>query len=131
MALGSNLGDRSGLLATARRRLAALPSTRLLGASAVEETLPLLGQRQPAYLNQMVALETTLEPERLLEACLAIEKAAGRERGERWASRTLDLDVVRYGEVTADSPTLTLPHPALAERDFWRRELDELSRLGL
>lgn len=131
VALGSNLGERHRLLATARRRLAALPDTRLLGASVVEETSPLLDQRQPAYLNQMVALETGLAPERLLEACLAIEREAGRERGARWAPRTLDLDLVRYGEVTAASPALTLPHPALADRDFWQRELDELSRLGL
>ncbi|MCU0620702.1 MAG: 2-amino-4-hydroxy-6-hydroxymethyldihydropteridine diphosphokinase [Gemmatimonadales bacterium] len=127
VALGSNLGDRHEHLRAARAALAALPGTRLLAASTVEETAPLGERAQPAYLNQMVLLETHLAPRDLLHACQAIEAAAGRERGpDRWASRTLDLDIVRYGSVELAEPDLTLPHPGLATRPFWQRELEEL-----
>jgi 2-amino-4-hydroxy-6-hydroxymethyldihydropteridine diphosphokinase len=126
LALGSNLGDRAAHLAEARAALASLPGTRLVAASAVEETAPLGGRPQPAYLNQMVLLETRLGPRELLEACHTIEHAAGRARGERWASRPLDLDIVRYGDRRIDEPDLIIPHPGLVHRDFWQRELAEL-----
>lgn len=126
VALGSNLGERAVRLAEARAALAALPDTALTGASAVEETAPLAAADQPPYLNQMVRLETGLEPRALMLACQAIERAAGRERRERWASRTLDLDIVLFGERTISEPDLVIPHPGLAHRDFWQRELAEL-----
>ena len=128
IALGSNLGDRNAHLAFARSELAALPGTTLRRASRIEETAPLGGRRQPAYLNQMVLLDTGLDPRELLAACQAIERRAGRVRKatERWGSRTLDLDIVRYDDVQVDEPGLTIPHPALPERDFWQRELAEL-----
>lgn len=130
LALGSNLGDRHAHLALARDRLARLPGTVLLGASPIDETAPLGGLDQPLYLNQMVALETSLAPRALLAACQEIEAQAGRRRRERWASRTLDLDVVRYGDVVMDEPGLTLPHPALGQRPFWQAELDALAGQG-
>jgi len=130
VALGSNLGDRHAHLALARDRLARLPDTVLLGASPIEETAPLGGLDQPPYLNQMVALDTSLPPRALLEACQRIEAEAGRRRRERWASRTLDLDLVRMGDIVMDEPGLTLPHPALDQRDFWREELEALAREG-
>jgi 2-amino-4-hydroxy-6-hydroxymethyldihydropteridine diphosphokinase len=130
IALGSNLGDRAGHLARARTRLAGLPGIALLAASSIEETAPLGGMEQPAYLNQMVALDTTLSPVELLEACRRIEAEAGRERRERWAPRTLDLDLVRYGTLSLRQPGLTLPHPGLVARDFWQRELAELTQMG-
>jgi 2-amino-4-hydroxy-6-hydroxymethyldihydropteridine diphosphokinase len=126
VALGSNLGDRAGHLAAARTALAALPGTRLVGASTVEETAPLGGLDQPPYLNQVVVLETALEPRQLLEACQAIEQAAGRIRGERWASRTLDLDILEFGRRIVAEPGLTIPHPELHHRDFWQRGLAEV-----
>ena len=126
VALGSNLGDREEHLAAARAALAALPDTRLVAASRVEETAPLGGMDQPAYLNQMVALETRLEPRALLAACQAIEHSRGRVRTERWGARTLDLDIVRYGDRRVDEPDLIIPHPGLSHRDFWQRELAEL-----
>ena len=128
MALGSNLGDRAAHLAYARERLGALPGTRLVATSRVEETAPLGGGpvAQPQYLNQMVLLETTLEPVALLAHCRRIEAERGRERRERWASRTLDLDIVRYGDKTVRQPDLTIPHPELPNRDFWQREIAEL-----
>ncbi len=126
IALGSNLGDRGAHLAAARAALAALPATRLLAASAVEETEPLAGMHQPPYLNQMVLLETNLEPRALLAACQAIEQSRGRVRGERWSARTLDVDIVRYGGRRIADPDLIIPHPELPHRDFWIRELAEL-----
>ena len=126
IALGSNLGDREGHLAAARAALAALPRTRLVAASRVEETAPLGGMDQPRYLNQMVALETALEPRALLAACQAIERSRGRVRTERWGARTLDLDIVRYGDRRVAEPDLIIPHPGLPHRDFWQRELAEL-----
>jgi 2-amino-4-hydroxy-6-hydroxymethyldihydropteridine diphosphokinase len=127
VALGSNLGDRAAHLQNARDALAALPQTRLLAASSIEETAPLGGKQQPPYLNQMVVLETGLEPHALLEACQAIERAEGRERTERWGSRTLDLDIVKFGARQVRDSDLIIPHPGLSTRDFWRRELAELS----
>jgi 2-amino-4-hydroxy-6-hydroxymethyldihydropteridine diphosphokinase len=126
VALGSNLGDRAAHLAAARDALTRLPGTTLLAASAVEETAPLGGMAQPPYLNQMVLLETRLTPRELLAACQAIEQAAGRVRTERWGARTLDLDIVRYGQRRVSEPDLIIPHPELPNRDFWQRELAEL-----
>ena len=128
VALGSNLGDRAGHLRGALAAIARLPGTRLLGASRVEETAPLGGRGQPPYLNQMAVVATTLAPRALLAELHRIEAAHGRERRERWSSRTLDLDLVRYGDLRAAEPDLTLPHPGLADRDFWRREMEELAR---
>lgn len=126
VALGSNLGDRAGYLTLARARLRALPNTTLVAESAIEDTEPLGPVPQARYLNQMVLLRTELTPRELLAGCLAIERAAGRERRERWGPRTLDLDLVRYGEVTTQEPDLVLPHPELPRRAFWQRELAEL-----
>jgi 2-amino-4-hydroxy-6-hydroxymethyldihydropteridine diphosphokinase len=126
VALGSNLGDRAEHLAAARAALAALPRTRLVAESRVEETAPLGGMEQPAYLNQMVLLDTALDPRALLAACQAIERSRGRVRGDRWGARTLDLDIVRYGHRRIAEPDLIIPHPELSNRDFWIRELAEL-----
>ena len=126
VALGSNLGDRAEHLRAAREALAALPQTALLAASSVEETAPLGGKDQPAYLNQMVMLETALEPRALLTALQVIEQQQGRRRTERWGSRTLDLDIVRFGDRQLQERDLIIPHPELSNRDFWRRELAEI-----
>lgn len=133
VALGSNLGDRAAHLAHARARLAALPGTRLVTASRIEETPPLPGTSGPEpFLNQMVLLETTLTPRQLLTACLAIEAERGRVRGgARWGPRTLDLDIVRFGTRTVAEPGLTIPHPELGRRDFWRREIAEIEAHGI
>ncbi|HEU4641996.1 MAG TPA: 2-amino-4-hydroxy-6-hydroxymethyldihydropteridine diphosphokinase [Gemmatimonadaceae bacterium] len=130
IALGSNLGDRAAHLERARIALAALPRSRLLRASSVEETAPVGDVPQGAYLNQMVAVETTLTPRELLEALHAIERDAGRVRTVRWGPRTLDLDIVTFDTQTVNEPDLTVPHPELPHRDFWRRELAELKGSG-
>ena len=131
VALGSNLGDRVAHLAHARMRLVALPGTTLVGMSVIEETAPLGPVSQGPYLNQMLLLETTLAPAELLRYGQAIELERGRERGVgvRWGPRTLDIDLVRFGDRVVQSPGLTLPHPQLDARDFWQRELAELDAL--
>ena len=126
VALGSNLGDRHAYFARARAALAALPKSRVIAESSIEETPPLGPSDQPQYLNQMIALETELAPRELLEELLRIEREEGRRRDVRWGPRTLDLDIVRYEKQTASDPDLTVPHPEIANRDFWQRELIEL-----
>jgi 2-amino-4-hydroxy-6-hydroxymethyldihydropteridine diphosphokinase len=129
LALGSNLGDRAGYLAFARSELGRLPMTCVVALSSVEETAPLGGMEQPGYLNQMILVETGLDPRALLLGCRSIERAAGRDRVARWSSRTLDIDIVRYGDRVVEEPDLTIPHPGLAEREFWKREITEIERL--
>jgi 2-amino-4-hydroxy-6-hydroxymethyldihydropteridine diphosphokinase len=130
IALGSNLGDRATHLADATASLAAIDGTRVVAASRIEETLPLGGLEQPAYLNQMLLVETTADPRTLLRLCHDIERTQGRERAARWTSRTLDLDLIRYGDVLCDLPELSLPHPGLRDRPFWAREIAELEAHG-
>ncbi len=126
VALGSNLGDRAGYLAAAREALGKLPGTSVRAASSIEETAPLGDMDEPAYLNQMLLVETTMSPRALMLAGQAIEEANGRVRLAHWGSRTLDIDIVRYGDLAMADPDLVLPHPGLALRDFWQREIAEL-----
>jgi 2-amino-4-hydroxy-6-hydroxymethyldihydropteridine diphosphokinase len=130
VALGSNLGNREAHLAHGRLRLSTLKRTHLVAASSIEETAPIGPVTQGPFLNQMVLLVTALEPLELLEQCQAIEAEAGRERKERWGPRTLDLDIVRFGDRVIASPDLTVPHPELPNRDFWQREIVELDALA-
>lgn len=129
VALGSNLGDRAAWLASARAALSLLPSTRILAASSIEETIPFGPAAQGPYLNQMLALESALPPAAMLHALLTIEHQLGRVRRERWGARVIDLDLVRMGAATIQSPGLVLPHPGLPDRAFWQRELAELDRI--
>ena len=129
IALGSNLGDRASYLASARAAISLMPTTRLLAASRVEETSPFGPVAQGPFLNQMVAVETVLPPAALLATLLHLESALGRVRAERWGARTIDLDLVSYGAWAVQSPSLTLPHPGIETRAFWRRERDELESL--
>lgn len=126
VALGSNLGHREMHLASAIEALARLPESRLLATSRVDETAPLGGMAQPPYLNQMVAIETSLDPQSLLDALHRIEVENGRVRGERWTPRTLDLDIVCFESGAVVLPNLVAPHPGLPDRPFWQRELAEL-----
>jgi len=129
VALGSNLGDRDAHLSRARKALAAIPRSRVIAESTIEETAPLGPVDQDSYLNQMVALETELSPRELLSQLQRIEQAAGRTREVRWGPRTLDLDIVRYETQTASDRDLVVPHPAAGTRDFWRREMAQLRAL--
>jgi 2-amino-4-hydroxy-6-hydroxymethyldihydropteridine diphosphokinase len=117
--LGANLGDR---LATLRGAVRALrDAAHVLAVSSVYESSPAGGPPQPDYLNAAVLLEWDLAPETLLHALQGIEAHFGRDRGagaERWAARTLDLDVLWIEGVALDTPRLVVPHPRLAERAF-------------
>ena len=126
IALGSNLGNRELALARALAAIAAIRDTRLISATEVEETEPIGPIPQGKFLNQMVAVSTTLPPRTLLAALHRIERAAGRVRASKWGPRTLDLDIVMIeGKEYADD-ALVVPHPELRNRDFWQRELAEL-----
>ena len=129
VALGSNVGDREAHLAHGRARLATLPRTRLSAISSVEETAPLGPVPQGPYLNQMVLLETELTPAEMLRHLHAIEGERGRVRSLRWGPRTLDLDIVRFGDRQLHEPGLTIPHPELQHRAFWLREIAELDQI--
>lgn len=118
LSLGANLGDRAASLRAAREALAALPATRLIAASPVYETAPQDLEDQPSFLNQVVGLETELEPLELLSGCQAIERSAGPVREVRFGPRTLDVDILLMEGVESDDPQLTLPHPRLWRRAF-------------
>jgi 2-amino-4-hydroxy-6-hydroxymethyldihydropteridine diphosphokinase len=117
VALGSNLGDRLANLQEAVDRLGKVAGIRVVRTSRVYETDP-VGPPQPDYLNAVVMVETLLSARELLEACLGVEQAMGRERSERWAPRTIDLDVLSYGQEEIDEPGLVVPHPRMHERGF-------------
>ena len=118
--LGSNLGDRRSVLASA---LAELEPRRV---SAVVETEPWGVVDQPRFLNAVAEIETEEEPRELLARLMDLEKRHGRERKERWGPRTLDLDLLLYGDRVVKEPGLDVPHPRLAERRFVLEGLAEL-----
>ena len=124
--LGSNLGDRAALLRQARARLAATAGV-IEAESDFYETAAWGREDQPAFLNQALAVRTALSPADLLAACLATEQQAGRERRERWGSRTLDVDILFFGEEIIATPTLIVPHPRLVERRFALVPLAEIA----
>lgn len=118
LALGSNLGDRAAHIDAALSALGANDATRVIAVSHLYETPPWGPVPQGPYLNGCVAVETTLAPRALLDLCLAIERASGRERILRWGPRTLDVDILTYGSETIAEPDLTVPHPRMLERAF-------------
>ena len=131
VALGSNLGDRAAYLRAARQGLAALPDTALIAASRIYETAPQDRVDQPLFLNQVVCLETAMTPAELLAECQVIEWQAGRERLERFAPRTLDVDILLFQDAQSDDPVLTLPHPRLWQRAFVLVPLAEIWPLAM
>jgi 2-amino-4-hydroxy-6-hydroxymethyldihydropteridine diphosphokinase len=120
IALGSNLGDRRFNLRFALDQLRALPGSRLLATSEFLQTAPVSPVPQEPYLNAAAVLETTLPARDLLASLLEIERARGRDRTreQRWGPRTLDLDLILYGDAVIDEPGLTVPHPRMHERKF-------------
>ena len=124
--LGSNLGDRAALLRDAQAHLANVAGP-VVAASALYETAAWGREDQPAFLNQALAVHTSLSPESLLAECLATEQRAGRQRLEHWGSRTLDVDILLFGDAIIDRPDLVVPHPRLAERRFALLPLAEIA----
>jgi 2-amino-4-hydroxy-6-hydroxymethyldihydropteridine diphosphokinase len=123
--LGANLGDREASLREAIARLEELGTLRV---SLFRETDPIGVTDQPKFLNAVAALETEIPPRDLLHRLLEIERDLGRNRSEeeRWGPRTIDLDLLLYGDDVIDEPGLTVPHPRLAERIFVLEPLHEL-----
>lgn len=117
LSMGSNLGDRLAYLTEAASRLEA-SHTRLLQVSSVYETAPQGITDQPAFLNMALAVETELDPLALLEHIQAVERSLGRVRKERWGPRTIDIDILLYGDQTLQMPELELPHPRMQDRAF-------------
>ena len=131
VALGSNLDDREGYLMRAREAIAKMPLSAILAVSSVEETEPVGGpEGQARFLNQMVLVETALDPGRFLKLLQRIEDENGRTREEKWGPRTLDLDIVRYGTRRLRDPDIRVPHAELSNRDWWQREIEELDQLA-
>ena len=124
--LGANLGPREVTLLRAVELLAAADEVEVVAVSQLRETAPVGVVGQPRFLNGAVALETTLAPRVLLDLLLETERSLGRIREERWGPRTVDLDLLLYGDEVVDEPGLRVPHPRLHERRFALEPLAEL-----
>jgi len=118
IAMGSNIGDRLDYLQGGLDGLFDTPRITFLAVSPVYETTPVGGPEQPDYLNAVVIAETSMPAQAVLERCFSLEDAYGRVRDELWGPRTLDLDLIIYGDEVSNSPGLTLPHPRAHERAF-------------
>jgi len=125
--LGANLDDPRTHIERALAELARLPRTRLVARSSLYRSAPVGFRAQPDFLNAVAALDTDLDPQSLFEALRAIERRHGRERPFPGAPRTLDLDLLLYGEDTIATPTLAVPHPRMHERAFVLAPLAEIA----
>lgn len=123
--LGANLGDRGEALLQALHAMAVLPQTQLLAVSSLYSSAP-VDATGPDYLNAVAAVQTQQSPQDFLQALQTIELAAGRERPYRNAPRTLDLDILLWGDAQLDAPALTVPHPRMHERAFVLQPLAQL-----
>jgi 2-amino-4-hydroxy-6-hydroxymethyldihydropteridine diphosphokinase len=128
--MGSNLADPAEQLRSAVEALTQLPQTELIGVSGFYQSDSLL-PGQPRYTNAVAALDSTLPPLELLDALQTIENGQGRERLERWGPRTLDLDIVLFGDRLIDEPRLKVPHYHMQERAFVLYPLAELAPADL
>jgi 2-amino-4-hydroxy-6-hydroxymethyldihydropteridine diphosphokinase len=128
VALGANLGDRAGTMRRALEMLRGHPAIEVVAVSGAYDTAPVGPPDQPRYLNAVAELRTGLPPEALLAALLDIERALGRERtGSRWTARTIDLDIVLFGECVRETGDLSVPHPRFRERAFVLVPLAEIA----
>ena len=127
LGLGSNVGDKAGMLAAAVERLAAWPGIRLAARSGDYRTPPWGDTDQDWFLNAAAAVDTTLTPHELLEACLSIEAALGRVRARRWGPRVIDIDVLAFAGAEIADERLVLPHRFVRERAFVLVPLAEIA----
>ena len=127
--LGSNLGDREAQIRLALDELARLPVSRLVRASSLYDSEPIGDIEQPNFLNAVAELETELSARQLLWNLLLIERRLGRTRTRRWGPRTIDLDLLLYGQRVVDEPSLQVPHPELTRRSFVLVPMVELDAL--
>jgi 2-amino-4-hydroxy-6-hydroxymethyldihydropteridine diphosphokinase len=126
LGIGSNLGDRLKNIQNAIALLSTLPKVKILRQSSVIETKPVGGPKQEDYLNSVVAIETALTPIGLLNRLQRIEKDMGRVRAVRWGPRTIDLDILLWGDKIIRTKRLTVPHKHMHERDFVMGPLVEI-----
>jgi 2-amino-4-hydroxy-6-hydroxymethyldihydropteridine diphosphokinase len=124
--IGSNLGDREFLIRNAVEGLRAIPNTSVLRISSLYDTDPVGEVEQPSFLNAVAWLETELDPRALLWHLLLIEKRMGRVRTQRWGPRSIDLDLLFFGDTELEEPDLTIPHPEAHRRAFVLYPLQEL-----
>jgi 2-amino-4-hydroxy-6-hydroxymethyldihydropteridine diphosphokinase len=124
--IGSNLGDREAHLSRAIELLSAEDAIEVSGVSQIRETEPVGPVEQGPFLNAAVQVETELAPRELLDRLLDIERRMGRVRRERFGPRTIDLDLLLYGDEVVEEPGLTVPHPRLKERRFALEPLSDL-----
>ena len=127
IAVGSNLGDRQRYLDEAKKSLGKTLGVKILRTSSIHETHPVGGPVQGKYLNAVWEIQTDLNPRALLERLLEIEKELGRERTQKNAPRTIDLDILFYDHRVVEEPGLTIPHPRLHERAFVLKPLGEIA----
>ena len=125
LSLGSNIGDRAGHLNAAIERLESLG--KVVAASSFYETEPVEVTAQPWFLNGVVALETEKMPRQLIAAILDLEQKMGRRRVQKKGPRTIDIDILLFGNSVIDMPGLTVPHPAMHERRFVLQPLAEIA----
>jgi 2-amino-4-hydroxy-6-hydroxymethyldihydropteridine diphosphokinase len=118
LALGSNLRTPARQLRQAIAHLHQIPRTRFIRVAKFYSSQAWGRKTQPMFCNTVVALQTSLTPKALLAQCQRIEQKQGRQRNVKWGTRTLDIDILLYGLMTYNSPTLTIPHPQLLQRDF-------------
>jgi 2-amino-4-hydroxy-6-hydroxymethyldihydropteridine diphosphokinase len=118
LGLGGNIGDTRAALAGALARLAENPAIRIEAVSALYETPPWGKTDQPPFRNAAARIDTDLAPRALLESALDVERELGRRREERWGPRTIDIDILLFGDMEIDEPGLHVPHPSLHERAF-------------
>lgn len=118
LGLGANLGDRQGAIAQALKELGMLPTITVAAVSSLYQTAPVGVLDQPDFLNAVAEVQTTLAPRPLLAQILQVEQQLGRVRTMRWGPRTIDIDILVFGEMQMEEPDLTIPHPRLAERAF-------------
>jgi len=126
IALGGNLGDLKQTFIQVRDELNALGEVKVLKSSKLYRTTPVGPDGQPDYLNTVIEIETSIKPDALLALLHRIEDAHGRVRATRWGARTLDLDILTYGEIQIDSEALTIPHAMINQRMFVLRPLCDI-----
>jgi 2-amino-4-hydroxy-6-hydroxymethyldihydropteridine diphosphokinase len=124
--LGSNLGDREATIRAALEAIADMPQTDLIRVSSLYDTEPVGDVDQPNFLNAAAILDTELDPRQLLWNLMLIEKRLGRVRTQRWGPRTIDLDLLLYGDELIEDPDLRVPHPEIIRRSFVLVPLVEL-----
>lgn len=131
IALGSNLGDKEAFIRNAVRSMAESDSIQLTALSSLIVTEPYGGVKQDDFLNGVCEIKTLFTPEELLSFLHTLEASAGRERTIVWGPRTLDLDILLYDDLVLHTPSLTIPHPDMTNRDFVLRPLTEIARYAI